>query len=168
MSAHFYLGVDKWGTCHFLFVGAIRAHFGPISGRTTRCIFCLVLLGFTLPSRVGCVQRSQRRLRARSHRLQHRPKTGGWLMDCTGRESIRQRCSRTCEIHLGANRQELICFSRSDCGGSRFWILTQPSTRVGECKLASDGARRRREFRVQSPRGSCWGSERWDTLITSK
>ena len=109
----------------------------PISGRTTRCIFCWVLLGFTLPSRAGCVQRSQRRLRARSHRSQHRPQKGGWLTECTGWDSVRQRCDRTCEIHLGTNRQELICFSRGDCGGSRFWILTQPLLRVGECKLGS-------------------------------
>ena len=85
--------------------------FRPISGRTTRCIFSWVLLGFTLPSRVGCVQRSQRRLRARSHRPQHRPQKGGWLRECTGRDSFCQRCDRTCEIHLGANRQELMYFS---------------------------------------------------------
>ena len=122
------------------FVGAIRAHFGAdqrphrvvlfcwvllgftlssrtgcvLSGRLAAAplgaFFSWVLLGFTLSSRVGCVQRSQRRLRARSHRPQHRPEKGGWLREGTGRDSFRQRCDRTCEIHLGANRQELMYF----------------------------------------------------------
>ena len=59
---------------------------------------------------MGFVRRSQRHLRARSHRPQHCPEKGRWRLDRTGWGSDRQRYSRTCEIHLGANRQELVLF----------------------------------------------------------
>ena len=140
--------------------------FRPTSGRTTRCVFCGVLLGFTLPSQVGCVQRSQRRLRARSHRPQHRPEKGGWLRECTGRDSFCQRCDRTCEIHLGANRQELMYFSVAIVVVLilDFDPTIAPSRRMQTWPLRLW----LRGFRVHSPRGSCWGSERWDTLLSSK